>query len=111
MWIWGVTIGLCFLSLIAILLLSGTIYQFISTKIDESKYHPPGKMVDIGGYRLHINCSGEGGPTVILDSGMGYSSLDWFLVQAEIAKFTRVCSCVQCDFWRIYPAIGVGHHR
>ncbi len=92
MWKWIKRIGLGLICLIAVLLLSGATYQFISTKIDESAYPPPGKLVDVGGYRLHINCSGEGGPTVVFDAGMGCNSLDWALVQPEVAKFTRVCS-------------------
>lgn len=79
-------------SLIAILLLVGMAYQFVSTTLDEKAYLPPGKLIDIGGYRLHIHCSGEGSPTVILEAGMGSNSLDWTLVQSEIAKFTHVCS-------------------
>ncbi len=53
---------------------------------------PPGRMVDMGGYRLHLNCSGEGSPTVILESGMNEFSLSWALVQHGVAKFTHVCS-------------------
>ena len=92
MWIWAMKIGFWFLILIAILLLSGMIYQFISTKFDEKAYPPPGKMVDIGGYRLHINCSGEGGPTVIFDAGAGCNSMEWSLVQPAVSKFTSTCS-------------------
>jgi len=92
MWKWTKRIGLGLIFLIAALLLSGAAYQFISTKIDENAYPPPGKLVDVGGYRLHINCSGEGGPTVVFDAGMGCNSLDWDLVQPEVAKFARVCS-------------------
>ncbi len=50
LWKWGKRIGFGFLCLIAVLLLGGVSYQFISTKLDESKYPLPGKMVDIGGY-------------------------------------------------------------
>lgn len=89
---WIKRIGLGLTCLIAVLWLSGATYQFVSTKIDENAYPPPGKLVNVGGYRLHINCSGEGGPTVVLDAGMGCNSLDWALVQPEVAKFTRVCS-------------------
>ena len=89
-WILRIFIGL--LVLIVCILLFGTIYQLIATKLDELRYPAPGKMVDIGGYRLHINCTGKGGPTVVLDAGIGCSSLGWSLVQPEIAKFTRVCS-------------------
>lgn len=50
-----------------------------------------GKLVDVGGHRLYLNCTGEGSPTVILDAGMGGSSGSWARIQPEIAKFTRVC--------------------
>ena len=80
------------LVLVAGLLLCGTAYQFIATKLDARAYPAAGKMIDIDGYSLHINCSGKGSPTVVLDAGMGCSSLGWSLVQPEITKFTRVCS-------------------
>jgi pimeloyl-ACP methyl ester carboxylesterase len=89
MW-WTISVGIFCLAIV--LIVSGTLYQFISSKIDESSYPHTGKLVDIGGFRLHINCTGEGGPAVILDSGLGGNSLEWSLVQPEIAKFTHVCS-------------------
>jgi len=49
-----------------------------------------GQLVDIGGRRLHLHCSGEGGPAVVV-TGAGYS-FDWSLVQPEVAKFTRICT-------------------
>ena len=56
------------------------------------QYPPPGQMVDVGGYRLHINCQGEGSPTVVIEAGGGDSSLSWDQVRQEVAKFTRVCT-------------------
>jgi len=53
---------------------------------------PPGRLVDIGGRRLHLNCQGKGGPTVILEAGGGAFSIDWALAQPRIAAFTRVCA-------------------
>jgi pimeloyl-ACP methyl ester carboxylesterase len=53
---------------------------------------PPGKLVDIGGYRLHLNCTGKNGPTVVLIPGGGDFSFDWGLVQPEASHFARVCS-------------------
>ncbi len=53
---------------------------------------PPGRMVDAGGHRLHLNCSGQGSPTVVMESGAGDLSLVWALVQPQIAQFTRACS-------------------
>ena len=54
--------------------------------------HPPGQRVDIGGYRLHIYCLGEGSPTVVFDSGIGGFSLEWVNVQTALAGYTRVCT-------------------
>jgi len=52
----------------------------------------PGRLVDIGGRKLHINCTGAGSPTVVLESGASAFSIDWTFVQPEIAKTNRVCS-------------------
>jgi pimeloyl-ACP methyl ester carboxylesterase len=53
---------------------------------------PPGKLIDIGGRRLHLYCTGQGEPTVILEAGAGGFSLEWALVQSEVARFARVVS-------------------
>jgi pimeloyl-ACP methyl ester carboxylesterase len=52
----------------------------------------PGRLVDIGGYRLHIYCVGEGVPSIVFDSGVGGFSLEWSRVQNVLARRTRVCS-------------------
>lgn len=53
---------------------------------------PPGRLVDIGGYRLHLNCTGKNGPAVVLIAGAGDFSFDWGLVQPGVSRFARVCS-------------------
>jgi pimeloyl-ACP methyl ester carboxylesterase len=79
--------------LVVVLLLAGVIYQFVATKIDEYRYPAPGEMVDVGDYSMHLYCTGEGGaPTVVMDSGLGGTVLDWQLVQPEVAQFARVCT-------------------
>jgi pimeloyl-ACP methyl ester carboxylesterase len=58
-------------------------------------FPPPGRLIDVGGWRLHLNCTGgaQGSqPTVILEAGSGDFSVEWSLVQPEVAKFARVCS-------------------
>jgi pimeloyl-ACP methyl ester carboxylesterase len=50
---------------------------------------PIGTLVDVGGYRVHLYCLGQGSPTVMI---AGAFSFDWALVQPEVAKFTRVCT-------------------
>ena len=51
---------------------------------------PPGILVDVGGYRVHLYCAGKGNPTVMIVGGA--FSFDWGLVQPEVARFTRVCT-------------------
>ncbi len=70
----------------------GWAYQSRNVRRERQLFHPPGQLVDVGGYRLHLYCSGTGSPTVILDFGLDGSYLDWFFVQPDIAKLTRVCS-------------------
>lgn len=56
------------------------------------EYPPPGRLIDIGGRKLHLFCTGTGSPTVILMAGGGAFSIDWALVEPKIAQETRVCS-------------------
>lgn len=53
------------------------------------------KMIDLGGYKLHIRCSGKpvnDSPTVVMEAGLNSSSETWSNIQPEIAKLTRVCT-------------------
>ena len=75
-----------------ILGLSGCAYEALTAASDDEQYAPPGQMIDVGGFRMHIYCTGEGDTTVILDAGLGGASLDWGLVQPAIADTARVCS-------------------
>jgi pimeloyl-ACP methyl ester carboxylesterase len=61
------------------------------------QYPPPGRLIDIGGRKLHLYCTGKGGPTVILMAGGGAFSIDWALVQPKMAQDTRVCSYDRAD--------------
>ncbi len=72
--------------------LSGATYQWLATRNELAATPPPGQLVDIGGYRVHLWCTGDGSPAVVLDTGLGGSSSDWGFVQPDVARFTRVCS-------------------
>ncbi len=55
----------------------------------------PGRLIDAGGWRLHLNCTGPAdtrAPRVILEAGVGDFSVEWSLVQPRVAEFARVCS-------------------
>ena len=89
---------------IALIVAAGAVFQFSMTLWDSHRYPPPGKLVDIGGLRLHINCTGSGSPTVIMEAGPNDSSLIWQLVQPEIRRFTHVCSYDRAGFgWSDAP--------
>ena len=70
----------------------GASYEAIMAAGDATRYPPPGQLVDVGGYRLHLNCVGQGSPTVIMEAGGGGNILHWMLVQPVIAQSTRVCA-------------------
>jgi pimeloyl-ACP methyl ester carboxylesterase len=95
LWKWTKRVLVGVVGLVVFVLLAGVIYQFVATKIDAYRwYPPPSEMVDVGGSSMHLHCTGEEGraPTVVMDSGLGGTVLDWQLVQPGVAKFARVCS-------------------
>jgi pimeloyl-ACP methyl ester carboxylesterase len=93
-------LGLAALMILGIAL--GSLYQGASL-LRERRAHPmPGQLVDVGGYKMHIYCTGQGSPAVVLDSGLGDSFISWEDVQPGIAKFVRVCS---------YDRAGMGYSQ
>jgi pimeloyl-ACP methyl ester carboxylesterase len=92
-WIRRILLGLL-ISLLALAGIAAT-YQAIATARDARAFPPPGQLVDVGGYRLHIHCTGPtgtGNPTVILEAGLGGTSSGWAWIQPEIAQTTQVCA-------------------
>lgn len=85
--------------LIMVLAYLGMFYQAAGEARDRRDYPPPGELIDVGGYRLHIYCIGEGAPTVILDSMADGWSVNWIRVQTRVAQVTRVCA---------YDRVGLG---
>jgi pimeloyl-ACP methyl ester carboxylesterase len=55
-------------------------------------HRPPGSFYKVDGAKMHLNCTGTGSPTVILDAGLGDDSLQWRKVQPALSQLTRVCS-------------------
>jgi len=90
----SVAVG-CLLTVVAVLflLIGGlAVYQAVATAKDQRTFPPPGQLVDVGGYQMHIFCAGEGSPTVILDALFPGTVSNWGWVQPEIARTTRVCA-------------------
>lgn len=91
-------LSLLALGITAIGFFVGIVYQTVSQAVNRRKYPPQGELVDIGGFRLHLNCIGQGTPTVVMDAGGGAPSVAWGLVPSEIAKFTCVCTYDRAGF-------------
>jgi hypothetical protein len=66
--------------ILALLVLLGLLFQHIGTARDMRRFLPAGQLVDVGGHRLHICCTGESTPTVVLDSGFPGAEPNWWQV-------------------------------
>jgi pimeloyl-ACP methyl ester carboxylesterase len=81
-----------FLIVVLVLAIAGFLYENIFEARDRRFNPMEGELVSVNGRTMHIDCTGAGVPTVVLDAGLGDSYLSWRKVQPEIAKFVRVCS-------------------
>jgi pimeloyl-ACP methyl ester carboxylesterase len=71
---------------------AGLLYQHMADRAVMRRFPPPGRLIDVGGHRLHVMCSGAGGPPIVLEAGIAASSLSWAAIQPLIARFGRVCT-------------------
>ena len=71
---------------------AGLLYQLQGSLRDRRRWPAPGRLLSIGAHRLHVHSLGEGVPTVVLESGIAASSINWHPVQRQVAGFTRVCA-------------------
>jgi pimeloyl-ACP methyl ester carboxylesterase len=77
---------------VATLLVTGFVYETVASTLDRRAMPAPGALVDVGGHHLHLACTGQGSPTVILETGLGATSSAWALVQPAVASSTRACA-------------------
>lgn len=90
---WFKRIGLGLLTLLVVVTLFGTGYEMLARHRAAKDFPPKGKLVDIGGRRIHLDCRGAGSPTVVFQSGFDQlGSLSWTKVHDAIAGFTRACA-------------------
>src|SRR3984885_6191148 len=71
---------------------AGFLYENVSEARDRRFNPSTGHLINVGGLKMHMDCTGQGSPTVILESGLGDSYVSWRKVQPQMEKFTRVCS-------------------
>jgi len=77
---------------LAALAAAGMLYQRAASRTAARRFPAPGELIDVGGHRLHVTCTGIGRPPVLLEAGIAASSLSWAAVAPSIAQFTRVCT-------------------
>ncbi|HET8916305.1 MAG TPA: alpha/beta hydrolase [Propionibacteriaceae bacterium] len=66
-------------------------YETVRESIDATAYPAPGQLIDVGGHRLHLNCTGSGSPTVVLEPGHGEVSSAMGWIAPAVARDSRVC--------------------
>jgi pimeloyl-ACP methyl ester carboxylesterase len=69
----------------------GAGYQTVRESIDRSAHAAPGELIDVGGHRLHLSCTGSGSPAVILEAGLGEPGASWAWISDAVADDTQVC--------------------
>ena len=68
-------------------------YETIQEQVDRSATAMPGHLVDVGGRRLYLHCTGSGSPTVVLVSGLAETSIYWEgWIAPAVAQNTTVCA-------------------
>jgi pimeloyl-ACP methyl ester carboxylesterase len=70
----------------------GGAVETVGLASDDPDHAMPGQTYDVGGYRLHLNCTGSGGPTVVLFNGLGATSANWARIAPDVARSVRVCA-------------------
>jgi pimeloyl-ACP methyl ester carboxylesterase len=70
----------------------GGMVETVGLALDQRDHAMPGQSYDVGGYRLHLTCTGSGGPTVVLQSGLGEMSANWARIVPLVGGTTRVCA-------------------
>src|SRR5262245_45342615 len=82
-----------FVAFAAFLLAVGAIWEHVEHQRAVRDFPAPGRLIDIGGRHIHIDCRGAGSPTVVFESGLDlFGSLSWAKVHDAVAKFTCACA-------------------
>ena len=90
---WLKRIGLAALALLVTAVMIGSGYEARMRRQALINYPVPGRLVDIGGRRIQVDCRGSGSPLVVLEAGLDMNgSLAWAKVHDSIAVTTRTCA-------------------
>ena len=84
--------------LLLVLVVGGVAYNALSIRHYRQMAGVPGKLYNVDGYSMHLYCTGQGSPAIVLDSGLGDDFTSWYNVQPGLSKVTRVCSYDRAGF-------------
>ena len=94
-------------SLAVIAVVFGASMELVMRRLEARRYPAPGRLVDVGGRSLQLDCRGAGSPTVVLEAGLDHlGSLSWAAVHDSIARTTRVCAYSRAGILWSDPAPG-----
>jgi pimeloyl-ACP methyl ester carboxylesterase len=91
-------IALSVVVILAAAMAGSSAYNTIALHIFWAHNAPPGAFYSVNGHRMHLNCTGSGSPTIVLESGLGNDALTWEGVQPLLSRTTRVCSYDRAGF-------------
>ena len=74
------------------IVLAGTTYQGVATALERRQLPHPGRLIDVGGHQLHLDCVGQGQPAVVLEAPAMGMSAGWGWIRQDLTSRTRVCS-------------------
>ena len=70
----------------------GATIENVALVRDQNAYPAPGQTYQVGDHRLHLDCRGQGGPTVVLFNGLGEISASWARITDQVSTTTRICA-------------------
>jgi len=85
-------IAMGLLAAVMLVVTGGAIFQAVTHSADQRALRPPGRLVDVAGKAMHIDCRGEGRPTLVLEAGAGGYAQMWSWIAPQLAARARVCS-------------------
>jgi pimeloyl-ACP methyl ester carboxylesterase len=108
--LWLKRLGVGILAVIVLAFVVGTGYESYARQRAHSEFSPRGAMVGIGDRRIHLDCRGQGSPTVVFEAGLDtYGSLAWSAVHDEVAAVTRACAYDRAGIMWSDPKRGPQH--
>jgi pimeloyl-ACP methyl ester carboxylesterase len=93
-------------AIVVTLVASWCAYNAMATHVFWAKHPPAGRFAVVNGHRMHIDCTGSGSPTLVLDAGLGGDTVSWALLQPTLSRTSRVCSYDRAGFGWSQPVPG-----